>query len=82
MAISRKPRAVKEGVDVEELINKGGSVPRESRALKRTATVPLRFPDKELLARIDEAVAKHPVKISRNTWIHYAIAEKLERDGY
>lgn len=86
MAISRKPHAhaAKEDVDVEKLINKGGSVPHAvspSPESKKKATVPLRFSDVTLLERIDKAVAKHPVKISRNTWIHYAITEKLERDG-
>ena len=82
MAISRKPRASKEGVNVDELINKGGSVPRETSGASKTVTVPLRFSNKELLERIDKAVSAHSVKISRNTWLHYAITEKLERDGF
>ncbi len=88
MTLARKPKAVK-GTDVDALINKGGTVPEKKatprgtpRLKHKTLTVPLRFPDKELLARIDKAVAEHSVKISRNTWFHYAITEKLERDGF
>ena len=88
MTIARKPRAVK-GTDVEALINKGGSTPKDTvdprgtpKTRQKTFTVPLRFPDKNLLERIDKAVSEHSVKISRNTWLHYAITEKLDRDGY
>jgi hypothetical protein len=82
MAVARRPAAQPASVDVDELIGKGGSVPSERRAApeSETTTVPLRLP-RALLARVDRAVAKQPIKVPRNTWLLHAIMEKLERDG-
>ena len=80
MALTRRPS--QKEAEVQALINKGGSAPDISEASAKPATTLLRFADKKLLERVDQAVAAHPVRISRNTWIHYAISEKLERDGF
>ena len=80
MALTRRPS--QKEAEVQALINKGGSVPEKPETSTKAATTLLRFSDKTLLERVDRAVAAHPVRISRNTWIHYAIIEKLERDGF
>ena len=82
MALTRRPRPSQNESEVQALIDKGGSVPNKPAASAKPATTLLRFTDRTLLERVDQAVAAHPVKISRNTWIHYAITEKLERDGF
>lgn len=79
MALARKPKA-KDAPDVEELIERGGSVPSETKKAGSTTTVPLRLP-RDLLARVDRAVANQPIKSPRNTWVLQAILDRLERDG-
>ena len=81
MAVARRPAAPSTS-SVEQLIEKGGSVAGDVRAAPETeaTAVPLRLP-RALLARVDRAVARQPVKVPRNTWILHALIEKLERDG-
>jgi hypothetical protein len=79
MAISRKPKPqgqVDTPVDVEALINRGGSIASDSP----TATVNLRMPA-SLVGRIDEALKGHPIKKPRHTWLLEAVIEKLERES-
>jgi hypothetical protein len=84
MAITRKPRATPglgPVVDIDALIHKGGSVagsevPQRS---ERHAPVVLRSPA-DVLAQVDTAVQRRPVRIPRHTWIMEAIVEKLERE--
>jgi len=83
MAITKRPtRQAPESVDVEALINKGGSVARTTESLpsqeeqERTALVNLRLPT-SLLAEIDEVIKSKRVKIPRHTWLLEAIAERL-----
>jgi hypothetical protein len=78
MAISRKPQPSTSSVD--DLIDKGGSVPSERSRKSTQAAVPLRLP-RPLLDRIDRAVKEQSVPTPRNRWILQAIVEKLERDG-
>jgi hypothetical protein len=78
MAISRKPQPSTSSVD--DLIDKGGSVPSERSRKSTQAAVPLRLP-RPLLDRIDRAVEAQSVPTPRNRWILQAIVEKLERDG-
>ncbi len=78
MAISRKPQSSTSSVD--ELIEKGGSVPSERGRKSTQAAVPLRLP-RPLLDRIDRAVEAQSVPTPRNRWILEAIVEKLERDS-
>lgn len=87
MAIARKPKktADKSQVDVDALINKGGSVAKlaESTPPDEAATekqVALRVPV-PMLAEIDNTVKQRAIRIPRHTWILEAIAEKLEREN-
>ena len=88
MAITRKPKPARAAgpVDVEALINKGGSVAQFKAAAAAdpapTPVVPviLRLPS-GILGRIDDAVKARPVKMPRHTWILEAIVEKLSQQG-
>jgi hypothetical protein len=90
MAISRKPiRGVSSGgtVDVEALINKGGSAPsRESERTDApnngagTAPIVLRLPT-SLLAQVDAIIKARPVRIPRHTWLVEAVYEKIRRES-
>jgi hypothetical protein len=81
MAVARRP-ATRPAVNVEQLIEKGGTVASDAQAAPETETtaVPLRLP-RALLARVDRAVARQPIKVPRNTWLLHALVEKLERDS-
>ena len=89
MAIVRKPKpqnysAGQEQVDIETLINKGGSVGGENRSKDsertRTATINLRIPV-VLVERIDQILEERPLRTPRHTWLLEAVLEKLERDN-
>jgi hypothetical protein len=86
MAISRRPKpalvAAGAAVDVDALINKGGSVARiaPEPAISKPAPVVLRIPP-DVLARIDQAVEARRVKVPRHTWLMEAVIEKLEREA-
>jgi hypothetical protein len=83
MAITRRPKlAPSSAVDVEALINKGGSVAQplnEERSASKQAQVKLRLPT-ELLAQVDQALKGRRITIPRHTWLIEAIVEKLERE--
>ncbi|WP_309710662.1 hypothetical protein [Armatimonas sp.] len=86
MAITKRPTGqVSNAVDVEALINKGGSVGRSAESLtpqeeqEKTALVNLRLPT-SLLAEIDEVIKSKRVKIPRHTWLLEAIAERLTNE--
>ncbi len=84
MAISRKPRssgAPAALVDVEALINKGGSTPKSNITEKDGATaVVLRLPG-DVLNRVDAAVKTRPIRTPRHTWLLEAVHEKLAREA-
>ena len=87
MAISRKPQSQPNGtsvpaVDVEALINKGGTVaaPPEPAPADRTATVNLRIPV-SLIDQIDRELRSRPIKTPRHTWLLEAVVEKLGRES-
>ncbi|MFC1611285.1 hypothetical protein ACFL6C_10015 [Myxococcota bacterium] len=83
MAITRKPKAEPApNVDVDALINKGGSVTRlaNAEANQKQVYVQLRLP-KELVDQIDKALSTRSIKTPRHTWFLEAIHEKLERGG-
>lgn len=87
MAIARKPKKNDAGssVDVDALINKGGSVaqvnqPASDIPLPAERQVALRIPV-NMLGDIDSSLKRRTVRIPRHTWILEAIAEKLEREG-
>ena len=86
MAIARKPKktAEKQQVDVDALINKGGSVAKDFQSqLKKDTSdgkpVALRIPA-SLLEDIDNALQKRSIRMPRHTWILEALAEKLDRE--
>jgi hypothetical protein len=86
MAVVRRPKAPTEaapssGVDVDALINKGGSVARVADAPlpRKSAPVVLRMPP-DVLVQIDQAVEARRVKVPRHTWLMEAVIEKLERE--
>lgn len=81
MAITRKPRrSPAPAVDVEALINRGGSpTGTESESTKPTPIL-LRVP-LDMLQRIDANLKTRPVRVPRHTWILEAIYEKLNRDN-
>ena len=84
MAVTRRPKpalvAATPPVDVEALINKGGSVARAGAEPAKTAPVVLRLPP-DVLTRIDRAVEARRVKVPRHTWLMEAVIEKLEREA-
>lgn len=86
MPITRKPKpstASPQGVDVDALINKGGSVAgRDAKAEQKegaASPVVLRVPN-HLLARIDQALASRLLRTPRHTWLLEAVLEKIERE--
>jgi hypothetical protein len=88
MAISRKPvRAVPiaGSVDVDALINKGGTAPaREAERTDVTAgnvsPIVLRLPT-SLLAQVDALIKARPLRIPRHTWLVEAVYEKIRRES-
>ena len=88
MAVTRKPKPAPSlttapAVDVEALINKGGSVaptPEPAVATGKPVPVVLRVPP-DVLARVDQLVEARRVKVPRHTWLLEAVVEKLEREA-
>jgi hypothetical protein len=85
MAISRKPKqsssTATKHVDVNALINKGGSVGGKNGGQKRdTAPVILRVPE-DILEKVDASVQARRIKTPRHTWLLEAVLEKLERES-
>lgn len=83
MAISRKPRssgAPAALVDVEALINKGGSTPKPHIEKDGATAVVLRLPG-EVLNRVDAAVKARSIRTPRHTWLLEAVHEKLAREA-
>ena len=92
MAVARKPKPQSlpsPTVDIDALINKGGSVassgPSSSGASdpspidQSPVQVNLRVPP-ALLQQIDQALGARPFKTPRQTWILEAVLEKLKRE--
>jgi hypothetical protein len=88
MAVTRRPKPAPSlttapTVDVEALINKGGSVAPTSEpsvAAGKPVPVVLRVPP-DVLARVDQFVEARRVKVPRHTWLLEAVVEKLEREA-
>jgi hypothetical protein len=85
MAISRKPRQSSstkgKQVDIDALINKGGSVGGKNGGQERgTVPVILRMPE-DILEKVDTSVQARRIKTPRHTWLLEAILEKLERES-
>jgi len=86
MAIARKPKKTETGprVDVDALIQKGGSVAQINQPISDTTLlaekqVALRIPVR-MLADIESDLRKRTVRIPRHTWILEAIRTELERE--
>lgn len=80
MAITRKPKSSTKpagAVNVEALINKGGTTAKQQPDGATTPVI-IRVPA-ELLTQVDAAVAARPIRTPRHTWILEAILEKLQR---
>ena len=81
MAITRKPKPITSGpVDVDALINKGGSQPTSGSSDDASIAVVLRIPA-NILKRVDAAVKARPIRTPRHTWLLEAIHEKLESEA-
>ncbi len=85
MAISRKPKqsssATTKHVDVNALINKGGSIGGKNGGQEKdTVPVILRVPE-DILERVDASVQARRIKTPRHTWLLEAVLEKLEKES-
>lgn len=80
VAITKKPKpqAASAGVDIDALINKGGSVAGEARPTAPSSVI-LRLPA-DIIGRVDQAVKARRIKTPRHTWLLEAVVEKLERE--
>ena len=81
MAITRKPKAAETAaVNVDELINRGGSPGGQAaETTDATTAVVLRIPA-AMLEQIDAVVKAQPIKTPRHRWILEALYEKLARE--
>lgn len=96
MAVSKKPTkptADTEGVDIDALINKGGSVP----SVKTTVAVQTAKPEKKVLKggmvpiqlrlspdvldKIDALIEDRVIPTSRHNWFMEAIADKIKKEA-
>jgi hypothetical protein len=90
MAIARKPKTKKSDnndVDIDALINKGGSIAdtsedsqnnakrEDAKEKKMSLRIPMLVSD-----RVDDVIKNRLLRISRHAWILDAIVEKLERE--
>lgn len=81
-ALSRKPhRDTMNEAEVLAIIEKGGTSPakEEPSAETRDRAMNLRIPG-HLALQMDQALQQRIVRISKNTWILEAIAEKAQRE--
>ncbi len=87
MAITAKPQKQSApSVNVEALINKGGSVATHLKAKENetdegeTKAVLLRVPV-DILETVDAQIKGKRPRVPRHTWILEAILQRIERDG-
>lgn len=80
-ALLRKPRRAEgQDADVLAVIEKGGSSAASEHAKEmKDRAMNLRIPG-HLAELMDEAIGRRVVRVSKNTWILEAIAEKAERE--
>ncbi len=82
----RKPKptaASNNAVDVEAIINRGGSSPatqsaQEQETPKTGRKSVIVYFEPEMLSRVDKAASSQVIKTSRQRWIMEAIVEKLQ----
>ncbi len=99
MALSKKPAKPilnTEGVDIDALINKGGSVPSEKKGAAMP-TIPVEKAQKkvlkggmvpiqlrlspEILDRIDGIIEGRVIPTSRHNWFMEAISDKIKKES-
>jgi hypothetical protein len=79
-ALSRRPRRDEtDKADVLAVIEKGGSSASGERVAMKARAMNLRIPG-HLAELMDEARRQRMVRVSKNTWILEAIAEKIARE--
>jgi hypothetical protein len=97
MALSKKPiKSASSGatsVDIDALINKGGTVPKkqsnasqeqtsQGKKLLKGGKVPVQLRiAPSILDEIDALIAKRKISIARHDWFMEAIGEKMERES-
>jgi hypothetical protein len=99
MALSKKPTkpiADTEGVDIDALINKGGSVPMVKAAVKvekivdekplkkvlKGGMIPIQLRlSPDIVDRIDGLIADRVIPTSRHNWFVEAIADKIKKES-
>lgn len=88
MALRKRPEsppetkvAVIDERQVEQLIEKGGSVASRLRKRSRSSNFPLRFMQEDMYDRIEAVLAKRSPKPSMNFFINEAILDKLNADS-
>lgn len=78
MAISSKPKKVRNDV-IEQIIDKGGSVPEKKiKQKKNVISVRLNVPS-NMLREIDSLLADSIIPKTRHSWILEAMLEKLKQ---
>ncbi len=85
MGLRKKPQEIpaRPQVDerqVEQFIDKGGSVALQERKRAKTSNFPLRFMQDDMAERIEAVLSKRPLKPSMNLWINEAILDKLKAE--
>lgn len=81
MAITRKPHspAPASAVDVEALINKGGTAPKQTPERDTPVAMVLRLPA-ALAEQIDTFLKAKLIRIPRHTWILQTLHDKLAEE--
>lgn len=83
MAISKRPGKVDQParpIDVNEIINRGGTPPKEvTRPIKEKKGLLLNI-NAHQIEIIDKLAKERKVPVSRSHWICEAILEKIERE--
>lgn len=85
MAVTKRPKPKDnlQGVDVDALIRKGGSIAGDAETkgiATKPTTVILRVPA-DVLERVDRAVQARRIKMPRHTWLLEAVVEKLDKEN-
>jgi hypothetical protein len=82
VSITRRPKSgVGEAVDIDALINKGGSAPQQEGGDKdEVVALVLRLPA-DVLKEVDRAVKARRIRTPRHTWLLEAVHEKLGREA-
>ena len=66
-------------VDVEAIINRGGSEPQNGAGKPQGRKQVIVYFEPKILVEVDEACKASPIKTSRQRWLMEAVHEKLQR---